>query len=285
MKRTAVVLLAVVVLLAATVGAERALQKVEREDPLGREVLFLPSATMLRFASLGNAGLVADAVYLWSIQYYSQYHPRERYLYLEPVFDLVTDLDPLYHDAYRVGALIMQLPTTDEQAHKGAVIRLFEKALRNMPLNYEIAEAAGWDLFIRYGDRVEGIRFLNAAVVMPDAPHRIRRFLTRWSEDEEGWSFAAALSYWLEVRDQAETEYDRRVCDKQIYRLIALRDKELLNPVLSQWKLRSGRCPESWQEVVDSGFLRSTPMDHFGRPYRILEDSCTVMGEDSVSFD
>ena len=285
MRRSIILLSAVALLLAGAVVAERALQAIGRVDPMGRKLLYLPSAEMLKLASLGNAGLVADALYLWSIQYYSQYHPSERYLYLEPVFQLITDLDPLYHDAYRVGALIMQLPTTDEEENKRAVIRLFDKALRNMPENWRIAEAAGWDCFIRYRDRKEGIRYFTAAVAVPDAPHRLRRFLTVWTENEEGWSFDEAYRYWLEVLEESESDYDRAVCEKQIYRLFASRDEALLDPVLADWRGRTGSCPEAWQELVDAGALSRVPVDYFGQDYRILPESCSAMGLESVRFD
>lgn len=285
MKQVSLTLLVIAALLAGTILAERALQGVERRDPLGRELLYLPSPEMLRLASLGNPGLVADLFYLWSIQYYSKYQPHERFLYLDTIYDLITDLDPLYQDAYRVGALIMQLPTTEEEAHRTAVIRLFDKALRNMPDNYEIAEAAAWDMYIRYRDTSESIRFLKEAVEMPGAPHRLRRFLAAWSENEEQLSFDAALSYWLEVRDAAETDYDRKVCEKQIYRLVASRDEALLDPVLADWKARHGRCPDTWKPLVEDGRLAEIPVDYFGQTYRILPESCSAMAIDSVRFD
>lgn len=285
MKRVVLALLVVAGLLMGTVVSERALQGVERPDPLGLKLLYLPSAEMLRLTSLGNAGLVADVLYLWSIQYYSKYQPHERFLYLETIYQLITDLDPLYHDAYRVGALIMQLPTTDDETYKEGVIRLFDKALRNMPENHEIAEAAAWDMYIRYRDKAEALRYLKVAAEIPGSPHRLKRFLAVWSEDEEEWSFENAIGYWMEVREGAETEYDRAVCEKQIYRLVASRDEELLNPMLGEWMVRQGRCPESWDVLVGVGLLHEPPTDYFGHRYRILPESCTVMAIESVRFD
>jgi hypothetical protein len=284
-KRVALPLCAIVVLLAGAVVSERALQRFERADPLGRELLYLPSAEMLELTSLGNRGLVADLLYLWSIQYYSKYQPHERFLYLETVYGLITDLDPLYYDAYRVGALIMQLPTTEEAEHKAAVIRLFDKALRNMPDNWEIAEAAGWDMYIRYRDKPEALRYFGSAAAVPGSPHRIKRFLAVWSNDEEGWSFDDALAYWKEVRGEAENAYDLAVCDKQIYRLFASRDEGTLDPVLQQWKFGHGICPDSWQQIIDAGWLREVPMDYFGQPYRILPESCTAHAIEDVRID
>ncbi len=285
MKRISLLLLVVIVLLAGTIVAERALQKVERVDPLGRKLLYLPSAEMLELVSLGNEGLVADLFYLWSIQYYSKYQPHEQFLYLETVYELITDLDPLYQDAYRIGALIMQLPTTDVETHKTAVICLYDKALRNMPDNYEIAEAAGWDMYVRYRDKPEALRYFRSAAAVPSSPHRIKRFLAVWSNDEEGWSFEDALEYWMEVRGEAETDYDVAVCEKQIYRLYASRDEAALDSVLQNWKLRHGICANNWQEVVRAGWLREVPVDYFGKDYRISPDTCTAQAVEGVRFD
>ena len=151
--------------------------------------------------------------------------------------------------------------------------------------DHEIADIAGWDMFIRYRDKVEGIRYFQAAVEIPGAPIRLQRFLTAWREDEEGWSIEDAISYWVDVRDSSEDDYNRAVSERQIYRLVASRDEAVLDPVLQKWKLWHGRCPDSWQEVVDAGFLSEIPVDYFGRTYRILPESCSAMGEDEVRFD
>jgi tetratricopeptide (TPR) repeat protein len=279
-------LVAVAALLAAMVGVEMRLQSEPRVDPLGRELLYLPTAEMLHLASLGNAGLVADAFYLWSIQYYGQFKPHERFLYLETVYDLITDLDPLYHDAYRIGALIMQIQVgPGDEERQQAVIRLFDKALRNMPDNYDIAEAAAWDMFIRYRDMDQAIRYIEAGVAMPGSPHRLRRALGVWRDREGEMTFDEALKYWQEARGESENDYDRAVCDRQLYRLFASRDEARLNPMLESWSQRTGSCPTSWQPLIDAGLLREVPVDYFGRPYRILPESCSAMGLDQVHLD
>ena len=284
--RRALVPIVIAALLAGTVLVEKTLQRTPRTDPLGRELLYLPTAEMLHLASLGNAGLVADLIYLWSIQYYAQFQPHERFLYLETVYNLITDLDPLYHDAYRVGALIMQIQTGDGDAErKQAVIRLFDKALSNMPDNWEIAEAAAWDMYIRYRDMDAAIRYVESAVEIPGAPHRLKRALGVWRDREGEWTFDDALEYWEEAREEAESDYDEVVCQRQIYRLFAARDEDRLNPILRSWTDRHGRCPDGWGEIIDAGWLRSVPTDYFGQPYRILPESCEAMALDEARID
>ena len=105
MKRKLFSIFIVAVILSVAVVSEIRLGRIPKQDPLGRELLYLPSPEMLKIMSLGNPGLAADVLYLWSIQYYSLFKPHERFLYLETIYNLITDLDPLYVDAYRVGAL------------------------------------------------------------------------------------------------------------------------------------------------------------------------------------
>ena len=71
-------------------------------------LLYLPSGKYLKVAALGFDGLLADLLYLWSIQYYGNYDIKDRYTYLERIYDqVITELDPHYLDPYLVGALIM----------------------------------------------------------------------------------------------------------------------------------------------------------------------------------
>ena len=79
MRQTPASLVVIGSLLAIAVAAEVGLGKVPEQDPLGRELLYLPSPEMLRMMSLGNPGLAADVLYLWSIQYYSLFQPNERF--------------------------------------------------------------------------------------------------------------------------------------------------------------------------------------------------------------
>ena len=87
------------------------------------------------------------------------------------------------------------------------------------------------------------------------------------------------------MRDSSDDPYHRAVSERQIYRLIDSRDAAVLDPVLQNWRLWRGRCPDTWQEVVDSGLLDEVPVDYFGQPYRIRSESCTSMGQDAVRYD
>ena len=64
----------------------------------------------LRVASLGYASVAADVLYLWSIQYYSNFQIEDRYKYVDHIYSgVITELDPHYFDPYWIGAMILSV--------------------------------------------------------------------------------------------------------------------------------------------------------------------------------
>jgi hypothetical protein len=277
-KRTLASLSIIAVLLSVVVLSELRLGKIPREDPLGRELLYLPSPEMLKIVSLGNPGLAADVLYLWSIQYYSLFRPHERFLYLETIYNLITDLDPLYVDAYRIGALIMQIQTGgDQEELEKAVRRLFNKGLRNLPDNWQLPEAAAWDFFIRFSDRETALYFAEIAAQHPHAPARIKRMVGVWRDKESAWTLDDSIEYWRRAVNDAEDEWDRTMCMIQFYDAVTARDRKALEPLLEAFFARYGFCPEGWEELIRVGALRQVPLDAFGDPYGIRPDDCDLV--------
>src|SRR6267143_989568 len=56
-------------------------------------LLYLPAGKYMKVMALGFDGLLADLIYLWSIQYYGNYDIQDRYDYLEHIYDeVITEL-------------------------------------------------------------------------------------------------------------------------------------------------------------------------------------------------
>jgi len=276
--KTLVSLVIIGALLGVAVGAEVELGRIPREDPLGRELLYLPSPEMLKIMSLGNPGLAADILYLWSIQYYSFFQPDERFLYLETIYNLITDLDPLYFDAYRVGALIMGIQTGGDQAQlKKSVRRLFDKGLENLPGSWQLAEAAAWDLFMRFQDQGAALHYAEIAAARPDASGRIKRMVGVWREKGRVWTVDDSIEYWKRAVDDAKDEYDRTMCASHLYDALVARDRKALEAALAYYSEHNGSCAESWEELIDAGLIRGVPLDLVGKPYGIESSDCTIV--------
>jgi hypothetical protein len=277
---------AVLALGSIMVVSGRSLQAIPRSDVLGKQLLYLPTPEILKVASLGNQGLMADLLYIWSIQYYSQFQFNEKFLYLETVFDLVTDLDPRYLDAYRIGALIMSLQKFGDPAqHQAAVVRLYEKGLANNPDSWELAEVAAWDAHLVLNNQDLAVRWMRMASERPGAPAEVKRVYGRWRDDIHGWTVEDSIAYWEAVVAEATRKADINLATSHLYDSYVTLHRRGLDPLLANIRQRTGRCPESWQEVVEQGLLPAVPLDSLGNPYGVDQSSCTLLARKRIRWD
>ncbi len=278
MRRKLVSVTVVAVLLVATVLCAVRLGSVPRATVPGRDLLYLPSPEILKLTSFGHPGLAADALYLWSIQYYSQFQPHERFLYLEAVYNLITDLDPLYFDAYRIGALIMQIQVGgDDDKLEQSVRRLFDKGLRNLPDSWQLAEAAAWDMYIRFRDRRAALYYAEIGAGRAGAPARLKRIVGVWRDAENAWTIDDSIAYWRQAAADAVDAYDRGHCLSHLYDAIVLKDRQRLDHLLHEYAMHTGSCPGTWSALIASGMLRAAPADMNGTAYGIDPESCTII--------
>jgi hypothetical protein len=283
MNRKLVSVAVVTCLLVVAVTAEYRLGQIPRADPLGRDLLYLPSPEMLKILSVGHPNLVADILYLWSIQYYSQFQPNERFLYLETVYNLITDLDPRFFDAYRIGALIMEIQTGgDEKKLQTSVQRLFDKGVKNLPQSWELAEAAAWDMYMRFKDRRASLHYAEIAARIPGAPARIKRMVGVWRDSESAWTVDDSIAYWRKAYDEAVDARDAQVCQSKLYDAVVSKDREQLEPLLRAYAQRRGRCAADWQELVRAGMIPQAPLDLLGNPYGVDPDTCSLVARKKI---
>jgi hypothetical protein len=281
--RAARALAVLLVLLFGTIATEHRLRALPRPDPLGKELLYLPTPEVLRLLGMGNDGLMADALYVWAIQYYSRFDKRERFLYLEKVFDVITDLDPLYFDAYRLGALIMQVEAPGDLAEKKrAVTRLFDKGIAAMPDSWQLAETAAWDCYLGFRDTGLAVRYAEIAVRNPRAHHRVRRALGVWKDREDRWDIEDSIAYWQEALAEATTPGEELLTKSHLYDVIVARDREVLNPLLRSYRARFGTCPQRWEDLIVTGQLFAPPLDYAGNPYEIDPAACAIVANKKI---
>src|SRR5713101_7593886 len=157
-------------------------------------ILYLPSGRYLKFASLGFDGLMADAIYLWSIQYYGNYQIKDRYRYLEQIYSqVISELDPHYLDPYLVGALIM----TAEARQPEMALRLLDKGIENNPDACILAFEAGFTCYNDLKDYPRAAAYFEKALRMPGVHPLVRRFYAEMYN--RAGDRRASLREWSEI--------------------------------------------------------------------------------------
>ena len=267
-------LLALALFLMSAAGAGAARAQLAGIDAAGRgtkELLYMPNGKYLKVVSLGHSSLVADFVYLWAIQYYSDYDLTDRYRYVEHVFgDVIGELDPQYTDPDWLGAIIL----TTEAQDVDAGLRLLDKGFARNPDAWVLPYLAGWEC-----DRVK--RFDQAAVYFdraaraPGAPPDL--FRLKAGMTARTGNLREAIARWKDVLDDPRNDAGaREIATRQIRSLTAQIDIQDLDAAIAAYREKNGHPPHRLEDLVPAGIIRSVPLDPDGHAYDYDPRSATV---------
>jgi tetratricopeptide (TPR) repeat protein len=249
-------------LLGAAAGAQAAIETRAQGQPTAAPLLYLPSGRYLRVMSLGFDGIAADALYLWSIQYYSNYRIEDRYRYVEHIYrDIITDLDPHYMDAYLTGALIMVI----EAKQPESALRLLDKGIANNPAEWILAFEAGYVCYNDLHDYPRAAVYFQKAIAAPDVHPIVRRFYAEMY-DKAG-DKRTSLKEWKAIQETADDDYVQAVAWNHVHDLKVDVDLTDLGSAADVFRARVGRFPAALPDLVRLGLLRGLPLDPEGRSY------------------
>lgn len=223
----------------------------------------LPSAQSLRILSFGYQNLVADMLFLWSIQFYSTYNLRNSYDYIEQIFSTITDITPAYKDPYIVGALIMVYEKRDVEM----ALRLLDKASRRLPDEWMFDLDAGFyaQKFLRDVDRARF--FYERASGKPGAPSFLKRNAAHMLYLKN--DLQVAYQIWSEIFREACTDLEKNSSFNHLYQIKSEMDRQFLNGKIERFRAMFGRFPRTLNELSRGGILGAgaIPKDFSGRNY------------------
>ena len=229
-------------LLATTVQVGIEARSVAASDQ--RPLLYLPSGKYLRFVALGFDELLADIIYLWSIQYYGSYHIDDRYDYLERIYDnVISELDPHYLDPYLLGALIM----VAEAGRPEMALALLDKGIEKNPNVWLLAFEAGFICYNDLKDFGRAAHYFEIALRAPDVHPLVRRLYAEMYN--RAGDKRTSLRVWSDIFESTEDEYVRRVAWNHRHDLQVEIDLENLTAALVRFRGRTGRWPRHLREL------------------------------------
>lgn len=246
----------------AAVGARDRLVALEEGTRRDTALLYLPNGRFLEVASLGQGSLTASLVYLWAIQYYSDYDRADRYRWVEHVFrNVIARLDPHYIDPYWMGALILSVEANDLEG----ALRLLDDGFRSNPDRWILPYLAAWECE-RMGDPLRAAAYFDRAAAVPGAPPQVLRL--RAGMMARAGDLQEALRRWKEVlRDPRSDESSRAIALRQIRDLTIRVDLAAIEEAVREFRLRRGSSPRRLEDLVRAGLLPSVPLDPDGDPY------------------
>ena len=260
MKKTLALVLVLCGLAASFSGLELRMRKLPRRKVPGAGILYVPSGKYLKYATFGFSALMADAVFLWAIQYYGNEEIADRYDSLLHIFGIISELDPRYVDAYEVGALIALYDLNSLPL----ALKIFDTGLEKNPGQWIFPFEAGHFAAIAK-DYPTARTYFKKAMDIPGSPAIAKRLYA--DQSFKAMDLKTSWETWLEVFNTAPDEQIKKIASNHLYQVKAAADITALKAATDRFKAASGRLPSEPAELVRAGLLPSLPKDFDGDDY------------------
>ena len=219
--------------------------------------------TRLKGYSFGFEGLVADWYWMRSLQYVGNkfLNSREKAISLDdltplnprllyPLLENATSLDPQFMAAYTYGATV--LPAIDADK----AIAIVRKGIRNNPGEWRLYHYLGfiqWRLK-RYDDAAKSY---DEGSTIPGAPPFMKLMAARMRSD--GGSRETARLIYRRIYDQAADSQTKENARLRLLQLDHFDERDAIRTALKDFRSKTGRCPQTWQEILPSLSAVSLP--------------------------
>lgn len=267
---------------AAFTTLKAATDRVVRSRVPGSSIIYIPSGKFLQFSTFGFRSLAADAIYLWSIQYYSTPSIDDRFDHLDHVFAIINELDPRYQDPYEIGAMIAVQGAQENRARRPelaedlikAAFAILDRGDANNPDQWIYTFTAGHVALMNLKDYALAETYFERCMRIPGAPVFVERL--RANAIFKKGDLQTSWETWLDIYDRAPDERTKKIASNHLYNVKATMDKEALGAALQEYRRRYGRLPDALGALVRAGLLREVPRDLDGKDYVYDPDEGTV---------
>ena len=242
-------------------GLKLRLDGITRSKVPGSSIIYVPSGKYLKKMSFGYQSALADLIYLWAIQYYSDTAVPDRYRNLDHIFSIISELDPHYQDPYLTGALIAVYEAHDLDL----AFKILDRGMERNPDQWLFPFEAGHYAQIFKKDFDLARKYFARAMDLPGAPIIARRLYAnaayRTQDLETAWKT------WLDVYQTAPDERIKKIASNHLYQVKAAIDTGRIKEAIRKYKDAYRRLPMNLGQLVKAGFLAGLPQDLDGHDY------------------
>ena len=230
-------------------------------------VMWLRSGPVAERAALSFDDIVADGYWIRAVVYYGgrrRAETKRSYDLLYPLLDLVTSLDPHFKAAYRFGALFLSEPPPGGPGRADQAIALLERAVERDG-DWEYYEDIGFVHYWWRHDYKTAAEWFKRAGEQPGAPSWLLGLAA--TTMAVGGSRESSRQLWTELYNNVDAAYIRGQAEHRLKQLDAMDTIDMITAALQRFRERTGRLPQSWQELAAAERWRSIPVDPAGVPF------------------
>jgi len=244
------------------VALQLSLKPWQETDKKLERLLYLPDAEYLKIASLGYRELIADLIWIQSIQVMGEKKVSEasgRWLYR--ALDIITTLDPKFVRAYEAGGLALTtLVVLPEESN-----RLMMKGMRHNPAEWKLPFLIGINYYYEMYDDAKAAEYMAQASRLPGAPSSLATLAANLYVS--GHSPQQAVNLLADLYEKATDESAKKLLEIRLKILLTERDLSLLEQAITLFRKQQGQFPPRLEALVDGGLLPALPLEPSGGRY------------------
>jgi len=272
-KRLLKVLLSVLLFLCffapAMLIQNKQLNLVRSHPKLYRDSMYLPSGRSIRLVSVGYDRFMADFIWLRAIQAFGGHWGTDRnYKPLFHLFDVITDLDPNFLDAYTFGNLVIG----DEGRDQVLGLQLIDKGILKNPRKYKISYWGGYVAYWQMNNPELAKYYYARALKCPDVPDFVPRIMA-YMELKSGRyqaAFEKFLQDWLGAIDQRD-DVTVEIVQRRILDILDEWNKFILRQAVNKYVEITGKEPKTLKDLEAAKAIDPYPLIYIPALFQSIE--------------
>jgi hypothetical protein len=233
--------------------------------------LMLRSSKLVKGLSLEYAPLVADIYWTRVVQYFGNKQAANQVdlRLLWPLLDVTSVLDPQLMPVYHFGSTFLSDASPRGAGRPDLAVELLERGLRANPDEWRLYYDLG---FVYYFDMKD---YAKASAALYEGSKNPKAFI--WMKTmaakiaTEGNSTETSNFLWQDVYNTTKDPLVKQNALRHLQLLQAEDDRKQIDTVADEYQKWFGRRPLRMSELVQSGLLRTEPVDALGYPYILSE--------------
>jgi hypothetical protein len=220
------------------------------------------SSSMLDKISIGYQEILADLYWLRALQYFggkniADQNPDLLYHY----FDIITDLDPKFINAYRYGGAFLAEPPPYGLGELELGAKLFNKGRENNPDNFRLPLEEAFLYYLYPKDYARAAELFEEAGSKPELSGMRKATIEGMAAaaHAQGGNREVSRKIWQIIYETNSSEGRRNFALRNLKEIRTMDIEDNLTLALKEYRKRFNKFPEGVQEIADTGVIKEIP--------------------------
>lgn len=263
----------VIVLMAVSVPIQRGIDSIRGKFRSVEETSFFSSSALKRL-SLGYKEIIADIYWLRALQYFGGKKLQEQKPeFLFHYFDIITDLDPRFVNAYRYGGTFLAENPPFGLGEYELGMSLLDKGRMNNPDNFRLPLEQGFIAYLGYKNYEKASELFKEASEKPGLSD-IRAASFRGmaaSALAKGGNRELSREIWKTIYETSPIETRRNFALLNLKELETMDKEDILTEALRRYLNKHNEFPKGIEDLKGAGIIKKIPEEPFGGEFVIIE--------------